>query len=205
VPARPDHWNQVFASKGEQDVSWYEAIPTVSLDMIDAAGATASTCIVDIGGGHSRLIDQLIARGMTCLAVLDVSSAALARAQTRLGADASKVSWINADVTGEWRLKPMDIWHDRAAFHFLTDADDRARYAGHLSATVKSGGSAIIATFALDGPPSCSGLPVMRYSPESLSAELGPAFQLAQTVTHAHRTPWGVVQQFQYSRFTRRI
>jgi hypothetical protein len=112
-------------------------------------------------------------------------------------------TWIAADVTGDWSLKPMDIWHDRAVFHFLTDAADRTRYVRHLRETLKRDGSAIIATFALDGPEKCSGLPVARYSPETLAAELGDGFALVESVPHVHRTPWGTTQSFQYSRFTR--
>ena len=110
---------------------------------------------------------------------------------------------IQADVTGAWDLKPMDIWHDRAVFHFLTERDDRARYLEHLRHTLKPGGSAIIATFALDGPEMCSGLPVARYSPETLAAELGEGFDLVEARPYQHVTPWGAAQSFQYSRFQR--
>lgn len=200
---RRDHWNRVFTSKSEQEVSWFEALPTVSLAMLDAARITPTMCVVDVGGGDSRLIDHLIRRGMDCLAVVDVSAAALDRARTRLGAAANAPTWITSDVTGEWTLKPMDVWHDRAVFHFLTDAEDRTRYLAHLKDTVKPGGTVIIATFALDGPERCSGLPVMRYSPESLAAALGDEFMLVQALHHIHQTPWGSRQRFQYSRFTR--
>ena len=148
-------------------------------------------------------MDHLIERGVSCLAVLDVSETAIQRAQARLGGASSVPIWIAADVTGEWTLKPMDIWHDRAVFHFLTDADDRLRYVHHLHETLKRDGSAIIATFALDGPPMCSGLPVARYSPETLAAELGEGFSLIEFVPHIHRTPSGTTQSFQYSRFAR--
>jgi len=171
--------------------------------MMEAAGLSTGTCVVDVGGGDSRLVDILAARGLACLAVLDVSDAALDRARARLGDAADVPTWIAADVTGEWSLKPMDIWHDRAVFHFLTVPDDRARYLAHLRRTLKRDGSAIIATFALDGPTTCSGLPVARYSPESLAAELGAGFRLAESVPHIHQTPWGTSQSFQYSRFVR--
>ena len=200
---RKQHWDRVFTSKGEQEVSWFEALPVVSLRLMEAAGLGLDTCVIDVGGGDSRLVDALVARGLACLAVLDVSSAALHRAKDRLGEAGKAVTWIEADITSDWSLKPMDIWHDRAVFHFLTGADDRARYRQHLRDTLKVAGTAIVATFALDGPDQCSGLPVVRYSADSLGRELGDEFQLIETVPHKHRTPWGTSQSFQYSRFVR--
>src|SRR5687767_4087702 len=200
---RRAHWQRVYSTKNEREVSWFEAIPTVSLRMMEAAGLSPGTCVLDVGGGDSRLVDILAARGLVCLAVLDVSDAALERARARLGDAADVPTWIAADVTGEWSLKPMDIRHDRAVFHFLTEPNDRARYLAHLRRTLKRDGSAIIATFALDGPTTCSGLPVARYSPESLAAELSAGFRLAESVPHIHQTPWGTSQSFQYSRFVR--
>ena len=199
-----DHWNTVYGTKGERDVSWFEALPSVSLEMLEAAGLTEDTCVIDVGGGDSRLVDALVGRGLDCLAVLDVSGVALRRAQDRLGRAAKPVTWIESDVTADWHLKPMDIWHDRAVFHFLVRAEDRARYRAHLLETLKVGGSAIVATFAPNGPQTCSGLPVARYSPDALAAELGDAFELVETRRHDHHTPWGVVQPFVYARFTRR-
>ena len=200
---RQDHWNAIYPTRNETDLSWFEAVPAVSLELLEAAGLTADTCVVDVGGGESRLVDALLARGLDCLAVLDVSGEALAHAKTRVGARAQAVTWIEADVTGPWSLKPMDIWHDRAVFHFLVEAEDRARYVAHLRDTLKPDGSAIIATFALDGPATCSGLPVVRYSAQTLAAELGGDFQLAETRARQHVTPWGGTQAFQYSRFRR--
>jgi len=166
---------------------------------------TRDTCLIDIGGGDSRLVDTLVARGVTCLSVLDVSEAALDRARTRLGDLGSSVTWIATDVTAEWDIAPVDIWHDRAVFHFLVDADDRAVYGRRLRQTLKPGGAAIIATFAPDGPESCSGLPVARYSPATLASELGDDFRLVESVRHVHQTPWGAAQPFQYSRFERAV
>jgi hypothetical protein len=197
------HWERVYATKTEGDVSWFEALPAVSLRMIEAAGLTADTCVIDVGGGDSRLVDALAARGLDCLAVLDVSAAALQRVRTRLGDAASRFAWIEANVADDWSLEPMDIWHDRAVFHFLTSPDDRAHYRTHLRQTLKVNGAAIIATFALDGPMSCSGLPVARYSPETLCAELGDEFRLVESQPYVHHTPWGSRQSFQYSRLLR--
>ena len=200
---RQEHWNAIYRTKRDADLSWFEALPTVSLEFLEAAGLTADTCVVDVGGGESRLVDALLARGLDCLAVLDVSGEALAHAKARLGARAQAVTWIEADVTAAWSLKPMDIWHDRAVFHFLIESEDRARYVAHLRDTLKPGGSAIIATFALDGPATCSGLPVVRYSAQTLAAELGEDFQLAETRAWQHVTPRGGTQTFQYSTFRR--
>jgi SAM-dependent methyltransferase len=200
---RPEHWDTIYRTRGERDVSWFEEVPAVSLRLIEAAGLSPGTCVVDIGGGESRLVDELLARGLDCLAVLDVSHEALGHTRARLGEAARAVTWIEADVTADWSLKPMDIWHDRAVFHFLVAADDRRRYVSHLRETLKVDGCAIIATFGPDGPEKCSGLPVVRYSPSSLAAELGDGFRLIESRPHQHPTPGGTIQSFQYSRFQR--
>lgn len=199
---RKQHWQQVFTTKGEQDVSWFEVLPTTSLRMMESAGLTPETCVLDVGGGDSRLVDVLASRGLDCVAVLDVSGAALHRAQERMGERAG-VTWIESDVTASWSLKPMDIWHDRAVFHFLTTAAERATYRTHLLQTLKPGGAAIIATFALDGPERCSGLPVTRHSAQTLGDELGTDFTLVEALRHEHRTPGGSAQPFLYARFRR--
>ena len=201
---RQQHWEAVYKSKREQEVSWFETLPTLSLRMMESAGLTSNTCVIDVGGGDSRLVDQLAARGLDCLAVLDVSGSALKRARARLGDAASVPIWIEADVTADWDLKPMDIWHDRAVFHFLTSVEDRRRYRSGLLRTLKQGGSAIFATFALDGPDVCSGLPVQRYSATTLAEELGPELHILEFVPHVHTTPWGVEQSLVYCRFQRR-
>jgi SAM-dependent methyltransferase len=198
---RRDHWNTVYSSKSDEQVSWFEALPSVSLRLLASAGVSADSCVLDVGGGDSRLVDALLAQGLDCIAVLDVSGAALDRAKTRVGPKADALTWIESDVTAPWSLKPMDVWHDRAVFHFLTDAEGRSRYRDQLLRIVKPGGTAIIATFAPDGPEKCSGLPVARYSPETLAAELGPVVCLVESIPYVHTTPWGATQSFQYSRF----
>jgi SAM-dependent methyltransferase len=201
---RQHHWDAIYKARGEQGVSWFEAFPAVSLQMIESVGLTPDTCVVDVGGGESRLIDALLAQGLDCLAVLDVSREALDHARARLGTASHSVTWIEADVTNAWSLKAMDIWHDRAVFHFLVTPEDRRRYVAHLRDTLKVNGSAIIATFAPDGPETCSGLPVARYSSDTLAVELGDEFTLIESRPHQHVTPAGVGQSFQYSRFQRR-
>jgi len=197
-----DRWNTIYATRSDRQVSWFEPFPAVSVRMMEAAGLTSETCVMDVGGGDSRLVDYLVEHGLDCVAVLDVAGSALERAKARIGT-AADVTWIEADVTADWSLKPMDIWHDRAVFHFLTGAVARTRYRAHLLQTLKAHGTAIIATFAPDGPARCSGLPVARYSPEALAAELGEGLRLVESVRHLHPTPWGAIQPFQYSRFVK--
>ena len=201
---RRRHWDSVYSTKGERDVSWFETSPAVSLQLIQAAGLTTDSCVIDIGGGESRVIDALVARGIHCVGVLDIAREALVRAQNRLGERAADVAWILADVTGMWSWKDVDIWHDRAVFHFLTERRERETYKQRLAEHLKPGGTAIVATFAPDGPEKCSGLPVVRYSAESLAAELGGGFTLIESRPHVHTTPWGTTQAFQYSRLKKR-
>jgi SAM-dependent methyltransferase len=201
--SRQAHWEGVYTQKGENEVSWFQENPAPSLELIEQVGATAASAIIDIGGGASRLVDNLIDRGFEDVTVLDLSDAALQAAATRLGGRASQVHWIVADATVWEPLKAYDVWHDRAAFHFLTEDRDRGAYVVRLERALKVGGHAIIATFALDGPERCSGLPVVRYDPASLGQTLGRAFQLVDTRRHAHATPWGSDQSFQFSVFCR--
>ena len=137
------------------------------------------------------------------MSVLDISGAALARAKARLGTAHTQVTWIEADVTADWRVPSVDIWHDRAVFHFLTSADERQRYREKLSAGLRLGGAVIMATFGPDGPEMCSGLPTVRYSPQALAAELGAAYRLQETVREEHATPFNTAQEFWYSRLIR--
>jgi 2-polyprenyl-3-methyl-5-hydroxy-6-metoxy-1,4-benzoquinol methylase len=196
---RQSHWQNVYLSKGEQQVSWTQFDPQPSLDLIEKFASDRGAAIVDVGGGASRLVDALLTDGFGAITVLDLSEAALQSAKARLRERASSVQWVAADVTS-WRPpRPFDVWHDRAAFHFLVEAKDRAAYVDRLHAGVKPGGHAMIATFAPDGPEKCSGLPVQRYSPESLSTAIGKGFELVEHQPHRHVTPWGAVQSFQFS------
>ena len=200
---REDHWQGVYSTKGEDEVSWFEESPAFSLGLLDAAGLRQEHALVDIGGGASRLVDALIARGQAWVSVLDLSQAALDIARARLP-EVSNVGWIAGDVT-QWEPdRGYDFWHDRAALHFLTTADDQARYAKAIDRALVAGGVAVIGTFAPDGPEKCSGLPVVRHDGESLSALLGDRFVLVGQVRHEHVTPWGSVQKFQFSTFRKR-
>jgi len=198
---RQAHWENVYTTKSENEVSWFQQRPAPSLDLIVQAGATRESAIIDIGGGASRLVDNLVEQGFEDVTVLDLSAAALAAARNRLGAAAQRVRWIVADATSWEPARAYDIWHDRAAFHFLTDADDRDAYIARLGRGLRIGGHAIIATFALDGPEKCSGLPVARYDSAGLGRTLGAAFELIHTERHEHATPWDSRQNFQFSVF----
>ena len=200
---RHSHWEKVYQTKGDRDVSWFEESPRVSLDLIRATGVPTSTSIIDIGGGASRLVDALLDEGFEDITVLDLSEKALATSRARLGAASAHVQWIAADVTIWEPSRTYDVWHDRAAFHFLTDATDRAAYAERVSRAVRPGGHVIIGTFAPDGPERCSGLPVVRHDATSLGKVLGPSFALVESRHHAHDTPAGAIQLFQFSRFRR--
>lgn len=196
---RQTHWDNTYAAKGEAGVSWFQNWPGISLELIAAAGGTPRSAIVDIGGGASHLVDVLVDEGWRAVSVLDVSANAIGLDKARLGDAARHVDWIVADVT-EWvPARTYDIWHDRAAFHFLTDPQDRAAYVERLLAALKPGGHAIIATFALDGPEKCSGLPVVRYDPAELARVLGSAFTLVAERRQVHSTPWFSAQAFQFS------
>jgi SAM-dependent methyltransferase len=203
VPNRGDHWEGVYRTKGEREVSWFQETPSLSLELMRSVGATRHSAIVDIGGGASRLVDALVEGGYEGLTVLDLSESALAAAKARLGPASAGVTWIVADVVGWKPRQRYGIWHDRAAFHFLTDAADRTAYVACLREALPPGGHAIIATFALDGPERCSGLPVVRYDAASLGTALGAAFSLVETRRHDHHTPMGSTQRFQFSVFRR--
>ena len=201
--SRKAHWENVYTSKSENEVSWFQENPAPSLALIAEIGAAPNSAIIDIGGGASRLVDHLIDQGFIDVTVLDLSAAALNAAKARLGERASRARWLAADVTVWEPSRTYDIWHDRAAFHFLTEADARQAYVECLHAALKPDGHAIIATFALDGPEKCSGLPVMRYDAARLAETLGSGFKLLQSQRNEHATPWGSHQRFQFSVFER--
>lgn len=198
-----DHWQRTYKAKADQEVSWHQDSPEPSLSLVTAAASSLATPIIDIGGGSSPLVDHLVQRGYDKIAVLDMSSAALARSQARLGRRAARVDWIVADIRTWSPVERYEIWHDRATFHFMATEADRAAYLARLRQALVPGGCAIIATFALDGPEKCSGLPVMRYDPDGLAATLGQDFTLVRSERHLHRTPWGAGQPFQFSVFRR--
>ncbi|WP_306476157.1 class I SAM-dependent methyltransferase [Methyloversatilis sp.] len=193
------HWEDVYARKAPDSVSWFQPHAQHSLDLIARTGLMRDAAIIDVGGGASTLVDDLLARGYHDLTVLDLSAAALDAAQARLGDEARRVSWVEADITEvDLPAQRYDLWHDRAVFHFLTDAAQRQAYVEQVLRAVKPGGHVIVATFAEDGPDRCSGLPVMRYGADALHAEFGAPFELLEHSRETHHTPGGAVQQFVY-------
>jgi len=202
---RKEHWEQVYTTRASDAVSWFQEHAALSLSLIHGTGLGKDTAIIDVGGGASTLVDDLAAEGYSDLTVLDLSAAALAAAKQRLGQHAEAVHWMEGDITqAQLPVNRFDIWHDRAVFHFLTAAADRAAYVERVMRAVRPGGHVIIATFAEDGPEKCSGLPVMRYRPETLLAEFGDTFSLIEHQKEAHHTPSGAVQQFVYCHFRKR-
>jgi SAM-dependent methyltransferase len=199
---RRAHWDAAYTAKDDTQVSWHQPNPARSLALIKSA-APSSASVIDVGGGASRLTDALLAEGYADLTVLDISQVALQRTKTRLGDLAGKVTWIAADIT-QWRpMRTWDVWHDRAVFHFLTDPGSQDAYLAALTRATVPGSTAILAMFALEGPERCSGLPVQRYSPQTLATRLGPDFRLYAQDAEIHRTPLGTAQAFSYAAFRR--
>jgi len=196
----PNRWESVYQTKEEAETSWFEDRPQVSLDLIAATGIGSDAAVVDVGAGASRLVDCLLEQGVHRITVLDLSETALAKARARLP-EAAPVEWVAGNVL-DWRpSRRFDVWHDRAAFHFLTEATDQEAYLRVMDRALLSGAHAIIGTFALDGPDKCSGLPVARYDAARLSERLGKSYHLVQSLTHDHATPWGSVQRFHFGLF----
>ena len=199
---RQAHWDSVYSNKSETEVSWYQAEPTLSLQLIRQYCPVGGS-VIDVGGGASVLIDRLVTADFNRLAVLDISPAALALSKARLGAEANRVQWLVGDVTQLTSVGKFGVWHDRAVFHFLTNPEDRWRYAQLASRTLPAGGHLILATFALDGPTRCSGLDVCRHDAPSAIRELGDSFSIVRDFRETHTTPWGNVQNFFYGVFKR--
>ncbi len=190
------HWDAIYEAKGSDRVSWFQAEPVVSLELIEGLRLDPAAPILDVGGGASTLVDRLLACGHTDLTVLDVSAHALELARRRLGDDAKRVRWETADVLDWSPPRQFAAWHDRAVFHFLTSPAGRAAYRRHATASIRPGGYLIVGTFAADGPQQCSALPVARYSPEQLDTELGDAFTPVTERREHHHTPAGACQPF---------
>jgi SAM-dependent methyltransferase len=196
------HWQSVYAQKSPISVSWYQAAPVLSHALITAVAPSRDARIVDVGGGASTLVDALLASGYTALTVLDLAPAALAHARERLGASASTVTWLAADIlTAALPAAAYDVWHDRAVFHFLTSSHAQAEYLAQLRHALRPGGHVVIATFAEDGPLRCSGLEVARYSARELHELFGNEFRSVSDHREVHTTPGGASQTFTYCVF----
>ena len=194
-----NHWENIYASKDASEVSWFQAHAKLSMKLLHEASIPQSATIIDVGGGASTLVDDLLAKGFERVTVLDLSGAALNTARQRLGANGDKVQWLEADILdAQLPAGYFDVWHDRAVFHFLTSTVDRRTYVQRVMQSVKPGGLVIVSTFAQDGPTECSGLPVMRYSADELHAEFGEPFVLLGHENELHETPGGRHQRFVY-------
>jgi SAM-dependent methyltransferase len=198
---RKTHWNRIYEKNSPQEVGWYQEHPEMSLKLIAATGVVVDGSIIDVGGGTSKLSGILLDRGYKDLTVLDISRSSIERAKVQFGPKNMHITWIEADVTTFNFTKKFDIWHDRAVFHFLTEPLDRERYVSSVSNALKPGGYLIISSFGLEGPRKCSGLKIVRYSPETLSNEFGDGFELLETMDEIHTTPYQIQQQFIYCRF----
>jgi SAM-dependent methyltransferase len=193
------HWENIYGKKAPDAVSWYRAHLETSLELVERAAPARAASIIDVGGGESTLVDDLLARGYQNVTVLDISRIAIDITQKRLGLASGKVRWLVGDITTT-KLEPCtyDVWHDRAVFHFLKAIEARLAYVRQVAHAVKPGGHVIVSTFGPEGPTKCSGLDVARYDAESLHNEFGVRFRLLESTEELHRTPFGTVQQFLY-------
>lgn len=196
-------WDWIYATRAVDGVGWYEPDPVTSRGLVATAIADGARSMIDVGGGASSLVDHALDLGLERVAILDISEAGLAVAKHRLGGRSAMVEWIVADVRQTSDVGTFDLWHDRAAFHFLLDDDARQRYVRLAERTLPVGGVAIVATFDQAGPERCSGMPIRRYEPEDIAAEFGAGFRLTGSTRYLHHTPAGVPQQFQYSTLER--
>lgn len=198
-----EHWEMVHRTRSPRQVSWYQECPRLSLDLISGLDLDASSPIIDVGGGSSTLVDHILRLGFVDVTVLDISEQALATAQERLDSDADRVTWVHGDVIDHRFSTRFALWHDRAAFHFLCDPADKSAYAAQMRTALRPGGSAIIATFALDGPSKCSGLQVQQYGPDSMTEAFSVGFEPIRFELENHSTPNGTTQRFTYGLFAR--
>jgi 2-polyprenyl-3-methyl-5-hydroxy-6-metoxy-1,4-benzoquinol methylase len=193
------HWDRVYGTKAATEVSWFRPHLETSLGLIERVAPDRSMSIIDVGGGESTLVDDLIAKGYRNVAVVDISGTAIEHTKKRLGTSSDQVAWLIADITkANLPAHFYDVWHDRAVFHFLTEEADRLAYVRRVASTVKPGGHVIVGAFGPEGPSKCSGLDVMRYDADSLHAEFGSHFRLMESSKELHHTPFGTTQQFLY-------
>lgn len=200
---RKSHWENVYANRSPEEVGWFQLEPTLSIELITREELSTDATIIDVGGGASTLGQRLFDTGYTNLSILDISAIALNHAQESFGDSASKVQWIETDVTEFSSSSTYDVWHDRAVFHFLTEAEDRAKYVDVVNNALNVGGYLIIAAFAIDGPEKCSGIEIMQHNLDTLTQTFGDGYRLLEQRPEVHTTPDGEEQEFNYFRFIR--
>lgn len=199
---KKEHWNLIYKTTADEEVSWYQPHLQKSLQLILSSGVPTTGSIIDVGGGTSTLVDDLIERGFTNLTILDISAEAIYKSKERLGERCYSVRWVEADITNiDLAANHYDLWHDRAVFHFLTDPEDRSSYIATLRRSLRPKGVLVISTFGPNGPNQCSGLDVARFSADTLQSVLGGDFQLKESIIENHKTPSGTLQEFQYCIF----
>ncbi|MCC5917192.1 MAG: class I SAM-dependent methyltransferase [Cryomorphaceae bacterium] len=198
---RKTHWENIYQTKNTLEVSWFQKHPKTSINLIGTGNETKK--IIDVGGGDSHLVDHLLKLGFQDITVLDISKKAIESAKKRLGEKAEKVKWIVSDITNFIPTEKYDIWHDRAAFHFLTDESEIKKYIQTVQSSINPGGTVIMGTFSTAGPTKCSGIEIKQYTPDSLTERFTPFFNLDKHLTEDHKTPSGKTQNFVFCRFTR--
>lgn len=201
---RKSHWEKIYGTKEQEDVSWYQPIPTTSLEIIEKLNLSEDAKIIDIGGGDSLLADHLLELGYRDVTVLDISQKAIDRAMKRLGEKAERIKWIVSDVLDIQTREQYDLWHDRAAFHFLTNKEEIERYMEIANLYIQTGGSLVVGTFSEKGPEKCSGIRIKQYSEQSLAMILKPYFEKTDCFYTDHKTPFETIQNFLFCSFRKK-
>lgn len=201
---RKSHWENVFATKAANEVSWFQTFPKTSVKLLEECNPPHDGNVIDIGGGDSHFVDVLLEKGYQNIYVLDISNKAIERAKKRLGEKANKVNWIVCDVTNFAPLVKFDFWHDRAAFHFLTGEDQKTKYISIASNSIKSNGKMVLGTFSTNGPKKCSGLEICQYDAVSMATQFTDNFNIIRCFTEDHKTPFDTVQNFLFCIFNKK-
>ncbi len=200
---RKKHWEEIYKSKNTTEVSWFQASPTTSLQIVKEFNLPQSAKIIDVGGGDSFMVDRLLEMGYRNITVLDISETAINKAKDRLGEKAKTVKWIVDDATGFQPTETYDFWHDRAAFHFLTEKQEISSYVDTIRSSVKPGGYLVLGTFSEQGPTKCSGIEIKQYSENSMKSLLTDFFNKIRCITIVHITPSNTLQNFIFCSFRR--
>jgi SAM-dependent methyltransferase len=204
IDSYKQHWENVFSTKAETEVSWFQPYPKTSMEFVGLFHLPVTANIIDIGGGDSHFVDALLDKGYQNIYVLDISENAIERAKKRLGSRGSRVHWIVSDITAFVPPVSFDLWHDRAAFHFLTTEEKICKYVSIAEAAIKKDGYLVLGTFSESGPKKCSGLEIKQYSEASMSARFEIAFERIKCISEEHKTPFDTVQNFLFCSFKKK-